>query len=58
MIVDYKTFSGTQEAALKECAEKHASQMKIYRAAMEAAGEKVAAVLILYPVIGLVVKVN
>ena len=58
VIVDYKTFSGTQEAALKECAEKHASQMKIYRAAMEAAGEKVAAVLILYPVIGLVVKVN
>ena len=58
VIVDYKTFSGTAETALKECREKHASQMKIYRAAMEAAGEKVAAVLILYPVIGLVVKVN
>lgn len=58
VIVDYKTFSGTQEAAMKECAEKHASQMKLYRAALEAAGEAVDAVLILYPVLGLIVKVN
>lgn len=58
VIVDYKTFSGTSETALKECADEYASQMKIYRDALDAAGEKVASVLILYPIIGLVVKVN
>ena len=58
VIVDYKTFSGTSETALKECADEYASQMKIYRDALDAAGEKVASVLILYPIIGLIVKVN
>ena len=58
MIVDYKTFSGSAEDALKECAGKHASQMKIYRDALTATGETVANVLILYPINGLIVKVN
>ena len=58
VIVDYKTFSGTPETALKECADKHASQMKIYRDALAATGETVANVLILYPINGLIVKVN
>ena len=58
VVVDYKTFSGTREAAMKKSAEEYGSQMAIYRSAMEAAGEKVPAVLILYPVIGLIVKVN
>lgn len=58
VVVDYKTFSGTREAAMKKSAEEYGPQMAIYRSAMEAAGEKVPAVLILYPVIGLIVKVN
>jgi ATP-dependent exoDNAse (exonuclease V) beta subunit len=58
VVVDYKTFSGKPEEALKKSAEEYGSQMAIYRSAMEAAGEKVPAVLILYPVIGLIVKVN
>ena len=58
VIVDYKTFSGSAEDALKACAGKYASQMKIYRDALAATGETVENVLILYPVIGMIVKIN
>ena len=58
VVVDYKTFSGTHDEALKKSAEEYAPQMAIYRAAMEATGENVSAVLILYPVNGIIVKVS
>lgn len=58
VVVDYKTFSGAREAALKKTAEEYGSQMAIYRAAMEAAGERVSDVLILYPINGLIVAVR
>ena len=58
VIVDYKTFSGSAKDALNRTVKEYGSQMKIYRAALEAAGETVADVLIFYPIAGLIVKVN
>lgn len=58
VIVDYKTFSGSAEDALNRTVKEYGSQMKIYRSALEGAGETVADVLIFYPIAGLVVKVN